>query len=98
MFRLTDINMQDLELRLTVNGSTRQQGNTSLMLFPVARLLEYVREHFPVAPGDVVLTGTPAGVSALRAGDRVEASVCCPRTGASLSTGSWHVDHAGKAP
>jgi len=65
----------DLEIRLRVNGLLRQSARTSLMLFGLARLTEYVRAHFPVCPGDVLLTGTPAGVAALNRGDHLEAEL-----------------------
>lgn len=54
---------------LTVNGDLRQQGNTSDMITPVLALLQYISTIFTLQPGDVVMTGTPEGVAALRAGD-----------------------------
>ncbi|MDE2141649.1 MAG: fumarylacetoacetate hydrolase family protein [Elusimicrobia bacterium] len=60
-------------LTLSVNGSVRQKGSTADMLFPVPRLLEYLDANFGLAPGDIVFTGTPAGVGPVSAGDRVEA-------------------------
>lgn len=59
------------------------------MLFKCDHLLAYVRERFPVKPHDVVLTGTPAGVSALAPGDHLLASV--RHHGKNLSLGSWTV-------
>lgn len=52
-------------------------------------LLDYVLRHFPVAPGDLVLTGTPEGVSALAAGDQLCAQVLAG--GKVLSQGTWEV-------
>jgi 2-keto-4-pentenoate hydratase/2-oxohepta-3-ene-1,7-dioic acid hydratase in catechol pathway len=86
-----ELDLQDLELRLTVNGAGRQQGNTRLMLWPVDVLLQYTLRHFPVRPGDLLLTGTPAGVSPLQAGDRVEAQLLRGSGGPALSTGVWVV-------
>lgn len=54
---------------LKVNGEMRQQGNTSDMITPVLTLLQYISTIFTLQPGDVVMTGTPEGVAALRSGD-----------------------------
>lgn len=62
---------QDCDLSLTVNGELRQQGNTRQMITGVFELLALMSHCFTLLPGDVALTGTPAGVAALRAGDRL---------------------------
>lgn len=62
---------QNIAFSLTVNGDLRQQGNTELMIRPIAQLLAEISQHFTLLPGDVVLTGTPAGVGALHAGDKL---------------------------
>ncbi|PIS09847.1 MAG: FAA hydrolase family protein [Bdellovibrio sp. CG10_big_fil_rev_8_21_14_0_10_47_8] len=67
--------IQDLRLRLWVNDELRQEGRTSQMIHSPAKMLSYVKEHFPVCPGDLLLTGTPSGVGPLRAGDRVKAEI-----------------------
>lgn len=54
----------------------------------VDRLVSYVKSRFPVLPGDVILTGTPHGVSQVKAGDLMEASIIAG-TGTVLSQGSW---------
>ncbi|GFR48087.1 hypothetical protein Agub_g9926 [Astrephomene gubernaculifera] len=92
-FPLTGVDLSTLKLTLDVNGVRRQTGNTSDMIFNVATQLEYVRQHFPVAPGDVLLTGTPPGVSAMRAGDIITARVVGPDGGV-LSEGEWAVQAA----
>lgn len=69
--QLTD--PQHTDLSLTVNGSLRQQGNTTDMITPLYALIAYMSQHFTLLPGDVVLTGTPAGVAALQAGDQLMA-------------------------
>lgn len=56
---------------LQVNGETRQQGDTAQMITPVLALLSYISQHFSLLPGDVVMTGTPEGVAALKAGDQL---------------------------
>ncbi|MDZ7771535.1 MAG: fumarylacetoacetate hydrolase family protein [Balneolaceae bacterium] len=66
---------QKLQLSLTVNGQTRQEDSTSLMLFPVARLIAYLSSIFTLMPGDLVFTGTPKGVSPLEEGDRIVAEL-----------------------
>lgn len=62
-----------LELTLQVNGKTRQQDRTSLMIFPVAKLISYLSTIFTLSPGDLIFTGTPAGVSPLQPGDEITA-------------------------
>ena len=53
---------QSLEMWLTVNGETRQRGSTANMVFGVAALVSYVSQFMTLLPGDVISTGTPAGV------------------------------------
>ncbi len=53
---------QDIELRLSVNGATRQHGSTRDMIFGVAEIVSYVSGFMTLLPGDVITTGTPAGV------------------------------------
>ena len=71
--RITD--PQHLRLQLRVNGELRQDGTTAAMLRPVARLLSEASSYFTLESGDILLTGTPAGVGPLRSGDRVEAVI-----------------------
>jgi 2-keto-4-pentenoate hydratase/2-oxohepta-3-ene-1,7-dioic acid hydratase in catechol pathway len=67
--------LEDLEVVLRVNGAERQRGHTRMMAFPIADLLAYVSRMMTLEPGDVLLTGTPAGVGPLVDGDRVEVEV-----------------------
>lgn len=67
--------LKNLEISLTVNGELRQKGNTSQMIFTLEQQLEYILSHFPVCPGDVLLTGTPSGVAALKRGDALVAEI-----------------------
>lgn len=62
---------QALELSLEINAQLRQQGNTRCMINGIFALLSYISQHFTLQPGDIVLTGTPAGVGALNPGDRL---------------------------
>lgn len=55
-------NPQDIELCLSVNGATRQHGSTRDMIFGVAEIVSYVSGFMTLLPGDVITTGTPAGV------------------------------------
>ena len=69
------LDVDDLFVRARVNGATRQDGRTSQMVFDVAYLVSYVSEVFTLLPGDVILTGTPAGVGPLEERDVVEVEV-----------------------
>jgi len=71
----TGIAPLDLLVEARVNGVVRQSGRTSQMAFPVAYLLRYISHVMTLEPGDVILTGTPAGVGPLLCGDVVEVSV-----------------------
>lgn len=62
-----------LEISLTVNGETRQSGNTSQMLRPVADLVASCSRFMTLEPGDLIFTGTPSGVGPVRPGDLLEA-------------------------
>ena len=76
-------NPGDLGMWLTVNGETRQKGTTANMIFDIPTLVSYVSEFMTLLPGDVISTGTPAGVALgmrpepryLRAGDIVELGI-----------------------
>ncbi|WP_263732482.1 fumarylacetoacetate hydrolase family protein [Cellulomonas sp. SG140] len=69
------LDVDDLAVTARVNGETRQSGRTSAMVFDVAYLVSYISEVFTLLPGDVILTGTPAGVGPLNHRDVVEAEV-----------------------
>ncbi|GHC15251.1 fumarylacetoacetate hydrolase family protein [Aidingimonas halophila] len=68
-------NWNALAFRLDIDGELRQQGEGADMLFPVPTLLSEMSRHFTLLPGDVVLTGTPAGVGPLPRGSRLEFSL-----------------------
>jgi 5-carboxymethyl-2-hydroxymuconate isomerase len=70
---------QDLVIRLSLNGEERQNGSTGLMINPVARIISYLSGIFTLEEGDVILTGTPAGVGRVQGGDVMEAEI--PRVG-----------------
>ena len=66
---------RDLRLSLEVNGELRQQASTADMIFDVAAIIHELSRLWQLAPGDLVFTGTPAGVSALARGDRFRAAL-----------------------
>jgi 2-keto-4-pentenoate hydratase/2-oxohepta-3-ene-1,7-dioic acid hydratase in catechol pathway len=61
----------DLRFSLSIDGEQRQQGHTGDMITPVLELLTHISETFTLRPGDVVLTGTPAGVGTLHSGQQL---------------------------
>ncbi len=65
--------VQDLTLRLTVNGETRQEASTRHQIFPVRELVHYCSQIFTLSPGDLLYTGTPSGVGPVQEGDQLEA-------------------------
>ena len=71
----TDLDSSDLGLRTLVNGEARQSSRTSMLEHGVADLLAFVSSVMTLIPGDVLLTGTPAGVGPLEVGDRVEVEI-----------------------
>jgi 2-keto-4-pentenoate hydratase/2-oxohepta-3-ene-1,7-dioic acid hydratase in catechol pathway len=71
----TDLDPADLELTTRVNGEIRQHASTSLLLHDVAALVSFISAVMTLLPGDVLLTGTPAGVGELRDGDEVSVTI-----------------------
>lgn len=71
----TDLDPSDLRVVTRVNGEVKQDGRTSQMIFPCDVVFAYISEHMTLMPGDVILTGTPAGVGSLNAGDTVEVEI-----------------------
>jgi 2-keto-4-pentenoate hydratase/2-oxohepta-3-ene-1,7-dioic acid hydratase in catechol pathway len=71
----TDLDPADLELTTIVNGEIRQNSRTSLLLHDVTALVTYVSAVMTLLPGDVLLTGTPAGVGPLKDGDEVSVTI-----------------------
>jgi 2-keto-4-pentenoate hydratase/2-oxohepta-3-ene-1,7-dioic acid hydratase in catechol pathway len=72
---VTDLDTDDLQVRARVNGELRQDGRTSQMVFDVPELVAFISEVFTLLPGDVILTGTPAGVGPLVHADVVEVEI-----------------------
>ena len=71
----TELDPADLTLVTRVNGEVKQNGRTSMMIFPCAFIVEFITGVMTLEPGDVILTGTPAGVGPLQSGDTVEVEI-----------------------
>ena len=71
----TELDPLDLQVEARVNGEVRQRGRTSQMAFPVPFLVRYISHVMTLEPGDLISTGTPAGVGPLADGDTVEVEV-----------------------
>ena len=71
----TELDPSDVLVESRVHGQLRQSGRTSLMVFPVAFLVRWISRVMTLNPGDLIATGTPAGVGPLVAGDVVEVTV-----------------------
>ena len=65
--------LHDINFHLDLNGKTVQQGNTGDMIFSFDQIIAYVSQFMTLRMGDLVFTGTPAGVGKVNAGDRLEA-------------------------
>src|SRR5881394_1994254 len=74
-FVYADVDVNDLSLELRQNGELRQATRTSRMIYPVAQVVSFASQSLTLLPGDVILTGTPAGVGPIRAGDQLEATI-----------------------
>jgi 2-keto-4-pentenoate hydratase/2-oxohepta-3-ene-1,7-dioic acid hydratase in catechol pathway len=71
----TELEVGDLAVECRVNGDTRQAGRTAQLTFGPGELVEYVSRVMTLLPGDVIMTGTPAGVGPIEVGDTVEVEV-----------------------
>jgi len=71
----TELHPHNVLVEAHVNGTQKQSGDTALMAFPVAFLVRWISRMMTLVPGDLIASGTPAGVGPLVAGDTVEVSV-----------------------
>jgi 2-keto-4-pentenoate hydratase/2-oxohepta-3-ene-1,7-dioic acid hydratase in catechol pathway len=71
----TDVDPRDLAITTTVNGAVKQNSRTSLLLHDVVKLVAFVSDAMTLLPGDVILTGTPAGVGPIVPGDEVAVTI-----------------------
>jgi acylpyruvate hydrolase len=67
--------LNEINFHLLLNGQEKQKGNTAMMLFDFATIIEYVSKFFTLKKGDLIYTGTPAGVGKVNIGDRLEAFI-----------------------
>lgn len=72
---VSDINPLDVSVTTRLNGEIKQQGRTSAMAFSVPFLIRYIAAIMTLYPGDLIATGTPAGVSPMQHGDVVEVEI-----------------------
>jgi 2-keto-4-pentenoate hydratase/2-oxohepta-3-ene-1,7-dioic acid hydratase in catechol pathway len=71
----TGLDPSKLRIITRVNGVVRQDGNTADMLFPVPYLISYLSRYMTLLPGDVIMTGTPAGAGPIQPGDTIEVEI-----------------------
>jgi 2-keto-4-pentenoate hydratase/2-oxohepta-3-ene-1,7-dioic acid hydratase in catechol pathway len=74
-FVYADADVRDASIKLWQNGELRQSTRTSRMIHSVARIISFVSQSLTLLPGDIILTGTPAGVGPIQAGDELEAEI-----------------------
>ncbi|WOG28374.1 fumarylacetoacetate hydrolase family protein [Endozoicomonas sp. 8E] len=67
--------LDNIHFSLKINGQTRQEDTSAHMLTSIPGLISYISRHFTLEPGDIVLTGTPAGVGPLKQGDQLELAI-----------------------
>lgn len=63
------------EIRLSVNGAVRQKSNVEKLIWNVAETIEHLSKYYALQPGDLIFTGTPEGVAAVRQGDVLEGAI-----------------------
>lgn len=66
------LNVHNIRFSLDINGKTVQEGNTSDMIYPIDRLVSYISQYFTLKTGDLLYTGTPAGVGPVCINDHLE--------------------------
>ena len=80
-------NLASLSLELTVDGAPRQEGGVELMMYPPEAILKELAAFITLEDGDIIMTGTPAGVGGIHTGERFEAQVLA--AGRSLLSATW---------
>jgi 2-keto-4-pentenoate hydratase/2-oxohepta-3-ene-1,7-dioic acid hydratase in catechol pathway len=81
-------------LTTRLNGTVKQQGSTSDLIFPIAELLRYITETMTLEPGDLIPTGTPAGVGPVNAGDRIQVEI----DGLGILENTFQLDESPRIP
>ena len=74
-FVYADVDVSDVSLELWQNGELRQSTRTSRMIYSIAQIISFASQSLTLLPGDVILTGTPAGVGPIHAGDQLETQI-----------------------
>lgn len=72
---VTGVDFSDVSVEGILNGETMQSGRTSQMIFPIPLLVSYISSIMTLNPGDLISTGTPAGIAPMKAGDVIEVRV-----------------------
>ena len=67
--------VQRLHFELTIDGQVRQRGDTARMLFGIDRIIHHISQYITLKIGDLIYTGTPAGVGPVHPGDNLKASL-----------------------
>jgi fumarylpyruvate hydrolase len=67
--------VEDGSITLEVNGQVRQKGDINQMIWKIPEMISYLSDYFVLAPGDLIMSGTPSGVGAVKKGDRLVARV-----------------------
>jgi len=74
-FVYADVDVRDASIKLWQNGQLRQSARTSRMIHSIAQIIPFVSQSLTLLPGDVILSGTPAGVGPIQPGDELEAEI-----------------------
>ncbi len=72
---INNLAYRDLSIESYLNGDLKQSARTSMMIFPVPFLISFISKVMTLNPGDLILTGTPAGISPMQPGDRIEVRI-----------------------
>ncbi len=71
----TNLDPSNLNIITRVNGEVRQDGNTADLIFSVAQIIAYLSKYMTLLPGDLIMTGTPAGVGPIKVGDTIDVEI-----------------------
>ncbi len=72
---VTDIDPSKLRIKTFLNGKLRQSGNTKNLIFPIPYLMKFISQVMTLNPGDMIATGTPAGIGPMVPGDRIDVQI-----------------------
>jgi len=72
---VTDLDPSDVEIKTFLNGKLKQSSSTKNLIFPVAELVRFISRVMTLYPGDIITTGTPAGIGPMQPGDRVDVQI-----------------------